>query len=247
MTGADGNADEAAVEVFLVAVAFLFACPTAVNSTNKNKPIIPRTEIRIIRSQHAKSWETLSEIKIKRTFNPALSSWATSYRMVSISTGPAHGWDVDFQAADAITLNGQPFAWQVSELGNGHYQLLYKDRAYTAEVLAADYTTKTFSLKINGQRIELQAKDQLDKLLDRLGLSNAAAAKVNELKAPMPGLIVEVRVQPGQAVQKGDPLLVLEAMKMENILKAPADGVVASIKVATRDNVTKGQVLVQFA
>jgi biotin carboxyl carrier protein len=48
-------------------------------------------------------------------------------------------------------------------------------------------------------------------------------------------------------VQKGDPLLVLEAMKMENILKAPADGVVGSIKVGPRDNVTKGQVLVAFA
>lgn len=167
--------------------------------------------------------------------------------MVTISTGPAHGWDVDFRAADAVTLNGQPFDWDVTALGEGRYQVLHGGRAYTAEVLAADYASKTFSLKINGQRIDLQAKDQLDKLLDRLGLSNATAAKVNELKAPMPGLIVDVRVQPGQAVQKGDPLLVLEAMKMENILKAPADGVVGSIKVTARDNVQKGQVLVSFS
>lgn len=166
--------------------------------------------------------------------------------MVSISTGPAHGWDVDFRAVDAVTLNGQPFNWQVAELAAGRYEVIHANKAYTVEVLAADYTTKTFSLKINGQRLDLHAKDQLDKLLDRLGLSNATAAKVNELKAPMPGLIVELRVQPGQAVQKGDPLLVLEAMKMENILKAPADGIVGGIKVSPRDNVTKGQVLVQF-
>ena len=88
---------------------------------------------------------------------------------------------------------------------------------------------------------------RFDLLLERLGMSNAAVAKVNELKAPMPGLIVDIRVQPGQAVLKGDPLLVLEAMKMENILKAPADGTVSSIKVTLRDNVQKGQVLVQFA
>ena len=167
--------------------------------------------------------------------------------MLTISTGPAHGWEVDFRSPDAVTLNGQPFAWQVTQLAPGRYQVLHRGRAFTAEVLAADYATKTFSLKINGQRLDIQAKDQLDKLLDRLGLSDAAVAKVNELKAPMPGLIVEVRVQPGQAVLKGDPLLVLEAMKMENILKAPADGVVASIKVGPRDNVTKGQVLVAFA
>lgn len=150
------------------------------------------------------------------------------------------------RAATAVELNGQPFEWQVSALSAGRYQVVHQDKAYTIEVLAADYSAKAFTLKINGQRIELQAKDQLDKLLDRLGLSNAAASKVNELKAPMPGLIVEVRVQPGQEVQKGDPLLVLEAMKMENILKAPADGIVGSIKVGPRDNVQKGQVLVQF-
>jgi biotin carboxyl carrier protein len=167
--------------------------------------------------------------------------------MLQISTGPAHGWEVDFQAADSITVNGQPFAWDLAALGDGRYHILHLGKSYTAEVLAVDYTTKIFVLKINGQRIELQAKDRFDRLLDRMGLSSATVAKVNEVKAPMPGLIVDIRVQPGQAVQKGDPLLVLEAMKMENILKAPADGVVSSVKVDLRTNVTKGQVLIQFA
>ena len=167
--------------------------------------------------------------------------------MLHISTSPAHSWEVDFQATDSVTINGQPFAWDVAALGDGRFHILHAGRSYSAEVLDANFTTKTFVLKINGQRVELQAKDRFDQLLERLGLSNASAAKVNELKAPMPGLIVDVRVRPGQAVQKGDPLLVLEAMKMENILKAPADGLIASIKVELRANVTKGQVLVQFA
>lgn len=167
--------------------------------------------------------------------------------MLQISTGPAHGWEVDFQATDSITLNGQPFAWDMAALGEGRYHILRNGKSYNAELVSADYATKTFVLKINGQRVELQAKDRFDRLLEQMGLSNATAAKVNELKAPMPGLIVDIRVQPGQAVQKGDPLLVLEAMKMENILKAPADGTVGSVKVDLRANVTKGQVLVQFS
>ncbi|QKG57776.1 acetyl-CoA carboxylase biotin carboxyl carrier protein subunit [Hymenobacter sp. BRD128] len=167
--------------------------------------------------------------------------------MLHISTGPAHSWEVDFRAPDSIILNGQPFNWDLAPLGNGRYHVLHQGKSYNAELVSADYATKAFVLKINGQRVELQAKDRFDQLLDRLGLSDATAQKINELKAPMPGLIIDVRVQPGQAVQKGDPLLVLEAMKMENILKAPADGIVASIKVALRANVTKGQVLVQFA
>jgi len=168
-------------------------------------------------------------------------------RMLQISTGPAHGWEVDFQATDSISINGQPFAWDLAVLGDGRYHVLHQGKSYNAELVTADYAAKTFVLKVNGQRVELQAKDRFDQLLERMGLGSATATKVNELKAPMPGLIVDIRVQPGQAVQKGDPLLVLEAMKMENILKAPTDGVVGSVKVDLRTNVTKGQVLIQFA
>lgn len=167
--------------------------------------------------------------------------------MFQISTSPGQIWEVDYRTADVITLNGQPFAWDIADLGAGRFHILHEGRSYNGEVVSADYATKNIVLKLNGQRVELQAKDRFDLLLERLGMSNAAAAKINELKAPMPGLIVDIRVQPGQAVLKGDPLLVLEAMKMENILKAPADGTVGSIKVALRDNVQKGQVLVQFS
>lgn len=167
--------------------------------------------------------------------------------MVTISLSPAHSWEVDARAADSVTLNGQPFAWDMQLLGGGRYHVLHEGRSYNAEVVSADYAAKTFVLKINGQRVELQAQDRFDQLLKQMGLSDATATKVNELKAPMPGLIVDIRVEPGQVVQKGDPLLVLEAMKMENILKAPADGTIGSIKAVLRANVTKGQVLVQFA
>ena len=166
--------------------------------------------------------------------------------MLQISTSPGQSWDVEYRAASQISLNGQPFAWDVAALGNDRFQVLYQGRSYNAEVVEIDHSAKVIVLKVNGQRIEMQAKDRLDLLLESMGISNANATKVNELKAPMPGLIVDVRVTPGQAVLKGDPLLVLEAMKMENILKAPTDGTIGSIRVALRDSVQKGQVLVQF-
>ena len=166
--------------------------------------------------------------------------------MFQISTSPDQLWEVDYHAADSVALNGEPFAWDIVDLGAGRFHILYEGRSYNAEVVTIEHATKTIVLKLNGQRVELNAKNRFDLLLERLGMSNAAAAKVNELKAPMPGLIVDIRVVPGQAVLKGDPLLVLEAMKMENILKAPADGTVSNLKIALRDNVQKGQVLVQF-
>ncbi|MBT9394743.1 biotin/lipoyl-binding protein [Hymenobacter sp. NST-14] len=166
---------------------------------------------------------------------------------VRTAAAPEHVWEVDYHPNGVTTLNGQPFEWDLAALGNNRYHLLYQGRSYSAQLLEADYTAKTMVLQLNGQRLELQAKDRFDLLLDKLGMSAAVSTKVNELKAPMPGLIVDIRVAVGQTVQKGDPLLVLEAMKMENILKAPGEGTVAAIKVALRDNVTKGQVLIQFS
>jgi len=166
--------------------------------------------------------------------------------MLQVHTGLAQAWEVDFRAHNSILLNGEPFMWDIIPLGQQCYHILYQNASYVAEVLEIDPATKVIRLQINGQTLDIQAKDRFDLLLDKLGMSATVSTKVNELKAPMPGLIVDVRVAPGQTVEKGDPLLVLEAMKMENILKAPSDGIVADIKVQLRDNVTKGQVLIQF-
>jgi acetyl/propionyl-CoA carboxylase alpha subunit len=72
------------------------------------------------------------------------------------------------------------------------------------------------------------------------------SAAVKTLKAPMPGLVLEVMVGPGTEVKKGDPLLVLEAMKMENVLKAPTDAVIKDVIVEISAAVEKNQVLVNF-
>jgi len=167
--------------------------------------------------------------------------------MLQVRTDAAHSWEVDFRPDGTLTLDGADFAWDITPLKKGHFHILHANRSYRAEVLDIDRSAKSVHLKINGQLIVVQTKDRFDLLLDKLGMSAAVTHKVNELKAPMPGLIVDVRVTLGQTVQKGDALLVLEAMKMENILKAPGEGTIAAIKVGLRDNVTKGQVLIQFS
>ena len=105
---------------------------------------------------------------------------------------------------------------------------------------------KTFTLKINDQLLELNAKDHYDLLLEQMGMSAANTAKASKLKAPMPGKVLEVMVQPGQTVAKGEGLLILEAMKMENMLKAEQDGTVKSVNVSVGDAVEKNNVLIDF-
>ncbi|HSH65835.1 MAG TPA: acetyl-CoA carboxylase biotin carboxyl carrier protein subunit, partial [Bacteroidia bacterium] len=75
---------------------------------------------------------------------------------------------------------------------------------------------------------------------------NLNTNKINEIKAPMPGLVLDIRVNEGDSIQKGDAVIVLEAMKMENIIKSPVDGTIKKINVKKGLAVEKNQVLVQF-
>jgi biotin carboxyl carrier protein len=79
-----------------------------------------------------------------------------------------------------------------------------------------------------------------------MGLSLGNAQMVNDIKAPMPGLILEVNVKEGDEVKEGDYLLVLEAMKMENALTAPRDAVIKSISVEKGQTVEKNQLLIEM-
>lgn len=153
----------------------------------------------------------------------------------------------DIQTNSTETMvNSVPFSWDMVEIREGNFHIIYQNRSFNAEVLEADYQAKTFLIKVNKNQYTVAVKDRFDLLLDQLGMSNANASKANDLKAPMPGLIVDVKVQVGDVVKKGDIILILEAMKMENVLKSPGDGKVKTIKVSARDNVEKNQVLVEF-
>ena len=152
---------------------------------------------------------------------------------------------IDFVAGNP-TLNGEPFVWDLVKLSDRTVHILYQNRSYTAELLDLNAAEKTVQLKINGHIHQIQLKDRFDLLLEKMGMSSAASAKVNDLKAPMPGLIVGINAQPGDTVSKGDNILVLEAMKMENMLKATGSGTIKTIRVAKGDRVEKGQVLVEF-
>ena len=77
-------------------------------------------------------------------------------------------------------------------------------------------------------------------------MEKALVAEVSDLKAPMPGLVLSIEVEEGQEVKKGDVLMILEAMKMENAIKAPADLVIKEIKCKQSEAVDKGQVLMIF-
>lgn len=143
-------------------------------------------------------------------------------------------------------LNGEPVDLDIVATGQDSFHILRDGKGYRAELVSAEAEEKTLTWRVNGSLYTVQVKDHFDALLDRLGLSAMVGAKVQDIKAPMPGLVLEVMVEAGQAVQKGDAVLILEAMKMENVLKAAADGTVQSVEVGKGDAVEKNTVLVKM-
>lgn len=121
-----------------------------------------------------------------------------------------------------------------------------KGKKYEIRVLKTDNEKKELILKINGQAMSLKLEDEYDNLLKSMGMGAGAVKKINDLKAPMPGVVLDVKVAAGQEVKKDEPIVVLEAMKMENLLKSPIDGVIKSIEVSKGDTVEKNKVLVNF-
>jgi biotin carboxyl carrier protein len=148
--------------------------------------------------------------------------------------------------AEGLVLDGQNFDWDIVPVGDNQYHILHNNRSYNAEVIEANRSEKTFKIKLNGKLYDISAKDRFDILLDRMGINNTAKTKVNNIKAPMPGLIWEIKVAVGDVVKAGDIVLVLVAMKMENALKSAGDGVVKTIKINQGDTVEKGQILIEF-
>ena len=150
------------------------------------------------------------------------------------------------QVKGNFTLNNEPFNWDLLKISDNKFHVLKDNKSYNAEVVEANYAEKIFKLKINQNIYTVNLKDRTDLLLEKMGMSNVASNKLKELKAPMPGLIFELKVKVGDEVQKGDVLLILVAMKMENAIKAAGNGKVKSIKVKLNDTVDKGQVIMEF-
>jgi biotin carboxyl carrier protein len=147
------------------------------------------------------------------------------------------------------TFELDPKTWDdldIQQVKDGTFHILQAGRSITATVLQADYVQKAFSIRIGSNVYQLQVKDRFDLLAEQLGFGAAGAKKLDVLKAPMPGLVRSISVQEGQAVQKGEAILILEAMKMENIIKAAHDGVVKKIAVQEGQAVEKNAVLVSF-
>ncbi|HRX29900.1 MAG TPA: acetyl-CoA carboxylase biotin carboxyl carrier protein subunit [Saprospiraceae bacterium] len=152
---------------------------------------------------------------------------------------------VEFEQFDSLTPQSDlPF--NITSLGQGEYIINKNGKNHQLKVVSFDPYTKKFEFIINNVRISGIAKTELDLLIESMGFLKDFRDNTKEIIAPMPGLVVDVLVSVGDEKQKSDNIVILEAMKMENILKSEGDGKVSEILIKKGDSVSKGQVLIRF-
>jgi len=166
--------------------------------------------------------------------------------MYKIKVNDKYNYTLD-KTAEGVFVNEVKSGADIKQLNPAAWHIINDMQSYNVEVVNFNSADKTAEIKVNNNIYTVAAKDQFDVLLEKMGLSSLNAAKISELKAPMPGMVLKVFVTEGTEVKKGDNLFILEAMKMENIIKSPDDVTVKTVKINPGDKVEKGQVLLQFS
>lgn len=126
------------------------------------------------------------------------------------------------------------------------FNVINEHRSVNVKLLEADPEGKKLTLEVDGESFTIEIKDELDLMLDKMGFGAVSNKQIKEIKAPMPGLVLEIAVTEGQEVKEGDKILILVAMKMENSILIHTNAVIKKIAVTAGQAVDKGQLLVEL-
>lgn len=134
----------------------------------------------------------------------------------------------------------------IYDANGSQYHILKEGKSHRAQLSHNPNNPKEVTILLNGTEHRVTIKDTVDQMVDDMGLSVVEDPTAGDIMAPMPGLILDIMVSDGDTVSKGDSLLILEAMKMENVIKAEADGIVKSVNLAKGDTVEKNQLIIEM-
>ena len=147
-----------------------------------------------------------------------------------------------FDGKDMPTAGGAAITWH----DHRFFDITHNGVVFHGEIVQDQSENRELTIKINHRVFQVKRKGELDEIIASLGFDKPKIRKLKELAAPMPGRVTSIHIELGQEIQPGDPILSLEAMKMENVLKAEEIGVVSAINIQQGDVVEKGSVLVSF-
>lgn len=153
--------------------------------------------------------------------------------------------ELDLDPAKGVaTIDGETSPYRFHRQKNGRYLLRVGRKLHVIDNV--QYDKHTVEYTIDGTWCRTEVMDEQDLLLDKLGFKSPDELGEGQLNAPMPGKILEIMVSEGDTVELGDPVAILEAMKMENELKAPVSGEITSIAVSEGDSVEKNMLIMEI-
>ncbi|PCH77944.1 MAG: acetyl-CoA carboxylase biotin carboxyl carrier protein subunit [Flavobacteriaceae bacterium] len=148
-------------------------------------------------------------------------------------------FDFVFNENDVVMLDVHP-------LNNEQLHVLRDNTSHIISVVKRNFQDKSYEINIGLEKYHITIQNTLDILIKDLGFTLKNEVHSKELNAPMPGIILDIIVHKGDLIKKGDPMVILEAMKMENTLNAPADGKIKSVYFSKGESVEKGALLIEM-
>ena len=150
------------------------------------------------------------------------------------------------QDKEQTTVDGKPVTYDIKQTDAFTYHIIYNHKNFVVTIHNADAENKEMEIDVNGRMYTVKIKNERDLLISKMGMSSRAAKKVSVLKAPMPGLITDIKVKEGEHVITGQPLVILKAMKMENVLRSPGELTISKVLVERDQKVEKDSAILQF-
>ena len=134
----------------------------------------------------------------------------------------------------------------IIRISKSKHHVIINNKSIITETIESDFKSKSYKVKVNNNTYNININNDLDYLIKKMGFEVGTTKLINEIKAPMPGLILDIIAEVGKEVKENDALLILEAMKMENIITSPRDGIIKNISVIKGHAVEKYELLIEF-
>jgi len=168
--------------------------------------------------------------------------------MIRTISGNGQQLEVAFnENHSVVSINGNVMPVDLLRFSSSRMHLLFRNKSWNVEILSLDRASKMARVKINNHEYDVQLKERMDDLLAQLGMESKVSTDQKEVKAPMPGMVLQIMVNEGQHIEKDEPLIILEAMKMENVIKSPVQGTIKRVPAIKGAAVDKNTVLIEFS
>ncbi len=161
-----------------------------------------------------------------------------------IATINGQEYKVEILGEGKVAVNGQVYEVDFHSIGEQSlYSLLASGRSYEANIVFMD---GAWEVLLDGVLYIVHVEDERERRLRAQAGRELASQVLVRIKSPMPGLVVDVKVKPGEEVEKGQVLLLLESMKMQNEIRAPRKGTIVDVHVDPGQSVNQNQILVEL-